>query len=40
LRSGSWSDPPQRLRSAARIAGPPDARDYIVGFRIARTLER
>jgi formylglycine-generating enzyme required for sulfatase activity len=40
LRGGSWSDPPQRLRSAARIAGPPDARDYIVGFRVARTLER
>ena len=39
LRGGSWSDPPQRLRSAARIAGPPDARDYIVGFRVARTLE-
>jgi formylglycine-generating enzyme required for sulfatase activity/serine/threonine protein kinase len=40
LRGGSWSDPPQRLRSAARIAGPPDARDHIVGFRVARTLER
>jgi formylglycine-generating enzyme required for sulfatase activity len=38
LRGGSWSDPPQRLRSAARIAGPPDIRDNIVGFRIARTL--
>ena len=35
LRGGSWSDPPQRLRSAARIAGPPDDRDYIVGFRVA-----
>jgi len=40
LRGGSWSDPPQRLRSAARIAGPPDARDQIVGFRVARTLEQ
>jgi formylglycine-generating enzyme required for sulfatase activity len=39
LRGGSWSDPPQRLRSAARIAGPPGVRDYIVGFRVARTLE-
>ena len=38
LRGGSWSDPPQRLRSAARVAGPPDARDYIVGFRVARNL--
>jgi formylglycine-generating enzyme required for sulfatase activity len=38
LRGGSWGDPPQRLRSAARIAGPPDARDTIVGFRVARTL--
>ena len=39
LRGGSWSDPPQRLRSAARVAGPPDARDSIVGFRVARTLQ-
>ncbi|MCC6777916.1 MAG: SUMF1/EgtB/PvdO family nonheme iron enzyme [Hyphomicrobiales bacterium] len=39
LRGGSWSDPPRRLRSAVRIAGPPDARDNIVGFRVVRDLE-
>ena len=39
LRGGSWSDPPGRLRSAARVAGPPDARDHIVGLRVARSLE-
>jgi formylglycine-generating enzyme required for sulfatase activity len=39
LRGGSWSDPPERLRSAARIAGPPTAHDQIVGFRVARSLE-
>jgi formylglycine-generating enzyme required for sulfatase activity len=39
LRGGSWSDPPERLRSAARIAGPPTAHDQIVGFRIGRSLE-
>jgi formylglycine-generating enzyme required for sulfatase activity len=39
LRGGSWSDPPERLRSAARIAGPPTTHDQIVGFRIGRSLE-
>jgi formylglycine-generating enzyme required for sulfatase activity len=39
LRGGSWSDPPERLRSAARIAGPPRDRDQIVGFRVARDLQ-
>jgi formylglycine-generating enzyme required for sulfatase activity len=40
LRGGSWSDPPRRLRSAARIAGPADARDHIVGFRVVREFEQ
>lgn len=38
LRGGSWSDPPHRLRSAARIAGPPETRDQIAGFRVARSI--
>lgn len=40
LRGGSWSDPPERLRLAARIAGPPAARDQIVGFRLVREIPR
>jgi formylglycine-generating enzyme required for sulfatase activity len=40
LRGGSWSDPPERLRLAARIAGPPAARDQIVGFRLVREIAR
>ncbi|WP_296710498.1 SUMF1/EgtB/PvdO family nonheme iron enzyme [Rhodoblastus sp.] len=40
LRGGSWSDPPARLRPAARVAGPPAARDQIVGFRLVRELAR
>jgi formylglycine-generating enzyme required for sulfatase activity len=38
LRGGSWSDPPRRLRSAARVAGPPATRDQIAGFRVARSI--
>jgi formylglycine-generating enzyme required for sulfatase activity len=40
LRGGSWSDPPERLRLAVRIAGPPAARDQIVGFRLIREIAR
>jgi formylglycine-generating enzyme required for sulfatase activity len=40
LRGGSWSDPPDRLRLAARIAGPPEARDQIVGLRLVREIAR
>jgi formylglycine-generating enzyme required for sulfatase activity/serine/threonine protein kinase len=40
LRGGSWSDPPDRLRLAARIAGPSAARDQIVGFRLVREIAR
>ncbi len=39
IRGGSWSDPPARARSAARLSGPPATRDRIVGFRVARTLD-
>jgi formylglycine-generating enzyme required for sulfatase activity len=38
LRGGSWSDPPRRLRSAARIAAPATTRDQIAGFRVARSI--
>ena len=39
LRGGSWSPSPQTLRSAGRLANPPDARFYNLGFRVARTLD-
>jgi formylglycine-generating enzyme required for sulfatase activity len=38
LRGGSWFNVPHLLRSAVRFWGPPDYRDYRVGFRVARTL--
>ena len=38
LRGGSWSDPPDRGEPSQRIAAPVDARDQIVGFRLARDL--
>ena len=38
LRGGSWSDPPDKLRPAARIAIPSDKRIQIGGFRLARDL--
>lgn len=38
LRGGSWSDPPDKLRPAARIAIPADKRIQIGGFRLARDL--
>jgi formylglycine-generating enzyme required for sulfatase activity len=37
-RGGSWGSVPLILRSSARDWFPPDARDYIFGFRVARTL--
>jgi formylglycine-generating enzyme required for sulfatase activity/serine/threonine protein kinase len=37
-RGGSWSDPPARVRAAARLPVPRSVRDEILGFRIARTL--
>ncbi len=36
-RGGAWFLAPQRLRSAARNWVLPDYRDYITGFRLART---
>jgi formylglycine-generating enzyme required for sulfatase activity len=38
LRGGSWGSNPQILRSAVRIGNQPDVRDYLGGFRVARTL--
>jgi formylglycine-generating enzyme required for sulfatase activity/uncharacterized caspase-like protein len=37
-RGGSWYDDPQFLRSAYRIGITPVIRDYVIGFRIARTF--
>jgi formylglycine-generating enzyme required for sulfatase activity len=37
-RGGSWLDVPQGLRSAAHNWGPTDARNHLLGFRVARTL--
>jgi formylglycine-generating enzyme required for sulfatase activity len=38
LRGGSWLVNPRNLRSANRNGIQPDDRDYLVGFRVARTL--
>jgi formylglycine-generating enzyme required for sulfatase activity len=38
LRGGSWYDPPQQLRSAARTALYPGFRSNKIGFRVARSL--
>jgi formylglycine-generating enzyme required for sulfatase activity len=35
FRGGSWQNPPQQLRAAARYTGMPDFRDADVGFRVA-----
>jgi formylglycine-generating enzyme required for sulfatase activity len=37
-RGGSWINLPRNLRSAVRDRYPPGNRDYVVGFRVARTL--
>ena len=39
LRGGSWDDDPQYLRSAIRSGYPSGNRNYLVGFRVARTLD-
>lgn len=39
VRGGSWADPPERLRSAARAEASPDTRRNTIGFRVARPLE-
>lgn len=38
IRGGSWSSPPQMVRSAWRSSGPEDYRDVRVGFRVARDI--
>jgi formylglycine-generating enzyme required for sulfatase activity len=38
LRGGSWYDPPQQLRAAARSAIYPGFRSNKIGFRVARSL--
>ena len=40
VRGGCWSDPPVKLRSAARSVAPADYRHNTIGFRIARTLNQ
>jgi formylglycine-generating enzyme required for sulfatase activity len=38
LRGGSWVSPPDGLRSATRGGNTTGTRNYIDGFRVARTL--
>jgi formylglycine-generating enzyme required for sulfatase activity len=38
IRGGSWGDPPQSLRSAARAGGPIGNRHNALGFRVSRAL--
>jgi formylglycine-generating enzyme required for sulfatase activity len=38
IRGGSWYDDARRCRSAGRIIDSPDYRDFIVGFRLARSV--
>lgn len=38
IRGGSWSSPPEDLRSAARAGLQPDNRSFSFGFRLVRTL--
>jgi len=40
LRGGSWVSGPEDLRSAIRGRVYTDVRDYVIGFRVARTLSR
>jgi formylglycine-generating enzyme required for sulfatase activity len=40
LKGGAWNSDPADLRSAARIAAAPDARNNAYGFRVARDLGR
>jgi formylglycine-generating enzyme required for sulfatase activity len=39
VRGGAWNHPQRYLRAAYRDANSSDARGYILGFRLARTLE-
>jgi formylglycine-generating enzyme required for sulfatase activity len=38
VRGGAWMHPQRYLRAAYRDASPTDARAYLLGFRLARTL--
>jgi formylglycine-generating enzyme required for sulfatase activity len=38
LRGGGWDSDPRNLRSADRNRNLPGGRDFIIGFRVARTL--
>ena len=38
LRGGSWLNVPEVLRSAYRNGAPPDNRNFLIGFRVGRTL--
>jgi formylglycine-generating enzyme required for sulfatase activity len=38
VRGGAWIHPPRYLRAAYRDANSSDARGYLLGFRLARTL--
>ena len=38
LRGGSWSSDPRALRAAFRYRDDDGTRDYLSGFRVARTL--
>ena len=39
LRGGSWYSYPDNLRSASRVGDTSGNRNYINGFRLARTLD-
>jgi formylglycine-generating enzyme required for sulfatase activity len=39
VRGGSWEDSPRILRSANRYRDVRDDRNYVLGFRVARTLD-
>jgi sulfatase modifying factor 1 len=39
LRGGCWFSNPGYLRSSCRSVGPPDFRDYNLGFRVVRDAE-
>jgi len=37
FRGGCWYYPARHARAAMRFYGPPDTRDYLLGFRVARS---
>jgi formylglycine-generating enzyme required for sulfatase activity len=38
VRGGSWFNGPWVMRAAYRVRGEAGVRDYILGFRVSRTL--